>query len=175
MSALDGRRKGQTKPFTDEHRRKLSEAARAGADQRRGFVIPDHLKNEAQRVYMNYWNRHGSVIPREVWRAALGLMLLLFVASDAGAHGWYSGKDDPVTGIGCCGGTDCKEIADDGVQETAAGYLYVPTGEVIPYSRAQESRDWRFHRCEFLGDYTHKGQHYKKGSTRCFFRKPGSI
>jgi hypothetical protein len=98
----------------------------------------------------------------------------LLLPVEVRAHGWYTGTHDPETGVSCCGGTDCKEISDSDIRETAEGYLYIPTGELIPYARAQESKDWRFHRCEFLSDVASYGRTFKKGTTRCFFRRPGS-
>lgn len=35
---------------------------------------------------------------------ALGVALV----RQAGAHSWYSGRKDPVSGYGCCGGSDCN-------------------------------------------------------------------
>lgn len=31
----------------------------------------------------------------------------------AHSHEWFAGKSNPVTGYGCCGGSDCEEINDD--------------------------------------------------------------
>lgn len=98
----------------------------------------------------------------------IGTALCIVMAVQASAHSWYSGKTDPETGISCCGGFDCAEIPDADVREVRGGYEYLPTGEFIPTSRVQQSHDWRFHRCVFLGGLL-------KGTTRCFFSPPGSM
>lgn len=100
----------------------------------------------------------------------------LLLTRPAHAHSWYSGTNDPVTQMGCCGGTDCAEIPDADVRQTASGgYVYLPTGEEIPQSRVQRSRDWRFHRCKYLSTFTNANGTFKAGDTRCFFAPPGSM
>ncbi len=106
---------------------------------------------------------------------AIGLLLGLSFAEPVAAHGWYSTTTDPETGVGCCGGTDCKEISDNDVREKVGGYLYLPSGEFIPASRVQQSKDWRFHRCVYLNDFIQYGRKHKAGETRCFFAPPGSF
>lgn len=106
--------------------------------------------------------------------AALGIALL-FWAARAEAHEWYSSTNDPETGFGCCGGNDCDEIDEADVKEVKGGVVYLPTNEFIPEQRVQQSRDYRYHRCVYLGSFTNSrtGESYEQGDTRCFFRPPG--
>jgi hypothetical protein len=122
-------------------------------------------KREARRFKAVIWTLAGL--------GATALVIACF--GEARAHGWYTGKHDPDTTISCCGGTDCKEVADAEVDEVPGGYRYIPTGEFIPMSRVQQSEDWRFHRCEFLASFTYRGEQMEKGKTRCFFAPPGSM
>jgi len=92
------------------------------------------------------------------------------------AHSWYSSTKDPQTGMGCCGGQDCKSVPKESVviDKEGGGYRYLPTGEIIPWSRAQQSHDFEFHRCEYLYDINNKQGSYKMGDTRCFFVPGGT-
>lgn len=94
----------------------------------------------------------------------------------AKAHSWYSTTKDPETGLGCCGGEDCKPIPQTSVKLEQGGWRYLPTGELIPFYRVQQSHDFEFHRCEYLyafdGD---KGQRHEIGDTRCFFVPGGTM
>ena len=64
----------------------------------------------------------------------------------AGAHdapeGWSYGWD-------CCSGQDCRQVEDDAVTPTDAGWFISATGETIPYNSSAErrSKDGHFHRC----------------------------
>lgn len=174
MSALDGRRNPGRKPMSDDTRALLAQRGREMQDRIRGFSIPPELKDKAKKVQQDWHNQNRGKgrMPAELYKAALGLCFLLALVIPAEPHSWYSSTEDPVTKQGCCGGQDCKEISDDDVREQPGGaFLYVPTGEVIPAPRVQQSRDFRFHRCEYLGAFWP----HKKGETRCFFVPPGSF
>lgn len=80
----------------------------------------------------------------------------------ARAHDWYTGTKDPVSGYSCCGGYDCAEVLDTDVRAIQGGYIYIPTSEFIENKRTQPARDWKYHRCEFVGGA-------QAGETRCFF------
>lgn len=106
---------------------------------------------------------------------AASIAFVLAMTTESPAHSWYTKTSDPLTGFGCCGGEDCAEISDTDVREVQGGYVFLPTSEFIPTSRVQKSRDWRFHRCIYLQAFSHEGQAYEKGATRCFFAPPGSM
>ena len=61
---------------------------------------------------------------------ALGAMLMWFAAT-AEAHGHYTGRTDPVTGNGCCGGNDCAPVplAANWVRPVADGFQVTLTVE----------------------------------------------
>jgi len=69
--------------------------------------------------------------------------------------------------LSCCSNKDCRQAADREVRETAAGYLLVTTGEVIPYGdhRVKDSPDGLFHACQQNGDFD-------KGRVLCLFAPP---
>jgi hypothetical protein len=101
---------------------------------------------------------------------------VLGALNPAHAHDWYSGTSDPQTRLACCGGTDCAPIDSREVVERPGGFLYRPTGEFIPQSRVQVSRDFRFHRCAYTQTLVNgPGRLYREGETRCFFAPPGVI
>lgn len=104
--------------------------------------------------------------------------IIVWSAQPARAHSWYSGTNDPETGISCCGGTDCAPIPSSHVQidKEAGGWRYLPTGELIPWSRVQQSHDFEFHRCVFQHNvYEDRGVGFKQGDTRCFFVPGGTM
>lgn len=107
----------------------------------------------------------------------LGVLVWLLWPTEAKAHSWYSGTMEPVTGHMCCNEEDCDEIGASEVRELAGGaYLYIPTGEMIPAARVQQSRDWQYHRCRYTNTFTDlTGVLRKEGSTRCFFVPPGAM
>lgn len=83
----------------------------------------------------------------------LAILALGLLASPAAAHSFYSTQ--------CCNEKDCGPIADELVQATPQGWLYVPTGEVFAYGkdgRLRDSPDGKFHRCPFPA-----------GNTRCLY------
>lgn len=95
---------------------------------------------------------------------------LAVVSTGAIAHEWYTGKTDPVTGFGCCGGSECAPIPVSEVKEMPGGYIYLPTGEFIPHLRIQHSHDRQFHRCIYQSEFLNLDQgSFRKGDTRCFF------
>lgn len=103
----------------------------------------------------------------------VGSGAIVLWSGEAYPHGWFTGTNDPVSGISCCGGTDCKDIDDTDVRQVEGGYVYLPTGEFIPRARIQQSQSYGFARCEFLGDVIFNGVTHKKGTTRCFFEPGG--
>jgi len=79
---------------------------------------------------------------------------------------WSPGEvKDPITGDWCCDHQDCEPIGHDMVMSYGAGYLFIPTGEIIPQNRVIQSKDGRFWRCVFLSGP-------KRGKTRCFIAPP---
>ncbi|MFD2053767.1 hypothetical protein ACFSQT_11930 [Mesorhizobium calcicola] len=101
---------------------------------------------------------------------------MAIVSTGAVAHEWYAGKKDPVTGFTCCAGTDCAPIPDSEVKEMPGGYIYLPTGEFIPYLRVQHSQDRQFHRCIYQSEFLNLDQgSFGKGDTRCFFAPHSEI
>lgn len=95
---------------------------------------------------------------------ALTLITGLVSASPAEAHSWYSEKSDPVTKKGCCGKSDCHEIAitPENYTPEADGFrirLTVEQAKIInpgrlepldifvPFERVQPSEDGNFHLC----------------------------
>jgi hypothetical protein len=71
------------------------------------------------------------------------LLLFLVLAGPAQAHDFYSAT--------CCHGNsvggDCGPVPDAEVKFTAGGWLFIPTGDVTPFAKAQTSPDGRFHVC----------------------------
>lgn len=86
-------------------------------------------------------------------------------ASAHGAASWImdNAMIDPVTKESCCGAQDCEMVPATGVRIVEGGYLIYETGETIPESRAQDSKDGHFWRCRYLTGID-------TGKTRCFFR-----
>lgn len=72
----------------------------------------------------------------------------------------WRGYRDPVNKYHphCCGEKDCPTIDKADMKETLAGWLIVPTGEVVPYAETYASEDGLFYRC-----------HMPTGERRCFF------
>jgi hypothetical protein len=101
--------------------------------------------------------------------AALVLLATVDLARAHGAASWIMEENlsDPVTHEACCGVEDCEVVPSNGVRLLESGYLIYETGETIPHSRAQDSKDGQFWRCKnLIGLDT--------GKTRCFFRRlPG--
>ena len=84
------------------------------------------------------------------------LLLAALIAVPAQSHWLYSRE--------CCSDQDCAPIADDAVELTPEGWRIKASGEVIPFHRAKESPDGRFHRCLFGTD--------PAGMTRCLYAPP---
>lgn len=82
--------------------------------------------------------------------AATAIAILLLCAS-AFAHDPYTGYRNPVTDYGCCNGTDCAAVSASDIERTAQGWLYVPTGETLPFNQALPSFDHRHHVCRPYG------------------------
>lgn len=105
------------------------------------------------------------------------------LASRAEAHSWYSQKKDPVTQLGCCGGSDCNTlIIEPGVISAEVdGYRirltveqaarinpgrHAPLDVLIPWKRVQPSEDGNWHICIPRWNDTTVGNFY------CFFAPP---
>lgn len=106
--------------------------------------------------------------PLAIASIASAALLLAGMVEPAGAHGaasWIMEENlsDPLTHEACCGAEDCEVVPSTGVRLLESGYLIYETGETIPHSRAQDSKDGQFWRCKnLIGLDT--------GKTRCFFR-----
>ena len=72
---------------------------------------------------------------------AAALALTVAATQTATAHWLYSKE--------CCNDRDCFPLPKDSVKATDTGYLYVPTGEVVPFAdpRVKHSPDGSFHGC----------------------------
>ena len=118
----------------------------------------------------------------KIW---ITLAALLFSATAASAHSWYSEKRDPVTKKGCCGIADCHEIAisPENYTPEADGFRIRLTAEqakiinpfrldpldiFVPFERVQPSEDGNFHLCIPRFNGVTYGDFY------CFFA-PGSM
>ena len=97
-------------------------------------------------------------LTKTVYAAAI-LAFLAFSAPAAAHDFWinHSGYKSPIDGTHCCGNNDCFSFSADEVKVTASGYS-LPTGEVVPFSEAQQSEDGAYWRCKRYD-----------GSRRCFF------
>lgn len=90
-------------------------------------------------------------------------------ASDADAHEAVSGWSYPMQ---CCSGYDCRPIGGsesdkaERVYETALGYRFLTSDEVIPYGdpRVKVSPDGEYHWCTVQGK--------SDGKTICLFVPP---
>jgi hypothetical protein len=92
----------------------------------------------------------------------IAALICLVLIGDANAHGWYTGKTDPVMQWKCCGNRDCRPLDEGDVRPAPGGGFFVrqpepysrndpPTGEwFIPKDRVQASEDNHFHICETL-------------------------
>jgi len=92
-------------------------------------------------------------------RAILIALVTTCCATPAWAHSFYSAQ--------CCRGNDeggdCGPVANTTVRVTDTGYLYLPTGETIPFAKALFSPDNRYHACI-----------YPPGHVRCFYAVMGA-
>jgi len=84
----------------------------------------------------------------------------LLTASSAYSHQAPSGWSYPYN---CCSQVDCRQIPDDWVKETPAGYV-LKSGEVIEYTdkRVKNSPDGLTHWCTVAGK--------DDGRTICLYR-----
>lgn len=76
------------------------------------------------------------------WALFVGL---IYAISPARSHEFY----DPI----CCSDKDCGPVKATDFRPVPGGWMWVPTGEIIPYndSRVRESPDGQFHRCAHKG------------------------
>jgi hypothetical protein len=99
--------------------------------------------------------------------AILLVMAYLGASLPAHAHDWYSGTKDPVSGYGCCGGSDCAIIDPRWVHAVEGGVRIVMTAEqaasinpsttrpidaFVPEARIQRSPDYDSHACVYQSD-----------------------
>ncbi len=76
----------------------------------------------------------------------IGLLPCTALAHGAPA-GWLYDRD-------CCGGRDCRPIADDEVSPVPDGWRIRATGEIFPAGSVRHSPDAHFHRCSIDGRET---------------------
>lgn len=110
-------------------------------------------------------------------------LIFAVLAGDANAHGWYTGKTDPVFHWGCCDNRDCHPIDPNAVRSSREGY-YVrqprpysrndpPTGEwFIPKDRVQAAPDDQYHICEMTYPTFRVGRYRMRWT--CFFAPRGT-
>lgn len=116
--------------------------------------------------------------------ATIGIAITSLAAvCPANAHSWYSQKKDPVTQLGCCGGSDCHELLiEPGVLSAEVdGYRIrltleqaqrinrnrlEPLDVLIPWDRVQPSDDGNWHICIPRFEDVTVGNFY------CFFAPP---
>lgn len=94
-----------------------------------------------------------------VSRLLCGLVIALAFALSNGssvAHEWYSGTRNAHTGVGCCGGNDCRPIEAARIVETLDEFI-VDGRWHFNKSEALPSRDGSYHACIW------------GGKPRCFF------
>lgn len=108
---------------------------------------------------------------------ALGAAGMLMASwSDALAHSFYSPE--------CCSNKDCAPIEAKRVQITEAGYYvtiapgdhpmikHAPVAFTIPYAKAKESPDGRYHICITEQHVSPDGTAQFGASMLCFYRPP---
>jgi hypothetical protein len=118
---------------------------------------------------------------RPLWIAA-GIVALSTIP--ALAHSWYSQKQDPVYGNGCCGGYDCAElilaphnykVEEKGVRiilsleeaKKINPQTHWPVDALVTWERVQPSEDGNWHACLFTHDRT-----APRGGVICLFMPP---
>jgi hypothetical protein len=101
---------------------------------------------------------------------------LILTWSDALAHSFYSPE--------CCSNKDCAPIEAKRVQITEAGYYvtvapgdhpmikHAPVAFTIPYAKAKESPDGRYHICITEQHVSPDGTAQFGASMLCFYRPP---
>jgi hypothetical protein len=80
--------------------------------------------------------------------SVLAAILLAVAPSLAQAHTAPSGW---AYDAGCCGGHDCRQIADDAVEPVRRGWRVKATGEVFDDEAVRWSKDGHWHRCSVDG------------------------
>jgi hypothetical protein len=96
----------------------------------------------------------------------LALLAALF-AFPASAHDWYPAS--------CCSDKDCFPVASSDIRATEAGWLIIPTGQVISYEAARitpEEGGGQFHICTRDGAWP--GSVIGEGWNKACFWAPGS-
>jgi len=101
---------------------------------------------------------------------------LILTWSDARAHSFYSPE--------CCSNKDCAPIETRHVKITEAGYFvtiapgdhpmikHAPVSFTIPYAKAKESPDGRYHICITEQHVSPDGTAQFGASMLCFYRPP---
>lgn len=122
-----------------------------------------------------------------------GLLIVLIAAAgilqlrEAGAHSWYSGKRNPVSGYGCCGKQDCNSFKaelgktifpeSDGIRvrltlEEARAInpqAMFPIDALVTWDRLQPSEDFDWHICLYATNRTAPSH-----GVICLFEPPNS-
>ena len=113
------------------------------------------------------------------------VIISLAAVFPANAHSWYTQKKDPVTQLGCCGGSDCATLLiEPGViTPEVDGYRIrltleqaqrinrnrlEPLDVLVPWSRVQPSEDGNWHIC------IPRFQDVTVGNFYCFFAPPST-
>lgn len=85
----------------------------------------------------------------------LGMIIVArLLVMPAAAHGWYTGKTNPVTGQACCNRTDCWEVTDVDVHPAGPVYMVNVGGYMYSIDRKQilASEDHKYHACVWGGE-----------------------
>lgn len=105
------------------------------------------------------------------WVVSGGITLftLLLMAAAASAHDWYTQRQDPVHGYGCCGGHECHAIPAKWLIQEGDGYRVrltleqtrqinpqsqFPIDTLIARARVQTSEEANFAICLFATNRT---------------------
>lgn len=91
--------------------------------------------------------------------AILGAMVLVGGTKLVYPHDAIPTASQPLGwtyGAECCSVRDCTDMPDGEIKATPTGWRVESTGEIIPYGdkRIKQSRDERFHRCAYGGDFS---------------------
>jgi hypothetical protein len=93
------------------------------------------------------------------WSIVIGALLLLLLSlPHARAHDYWADhtRVDPQTKQLCCGESDCKELSEEDIQETGAGWeIKAPDGSLqqVDRNRVMPSPDGHFWGCYWGGEY----------------------
>jgi len=95
---------------------------------------------------MNFLGRTAAAAPG----IAAAVMLTAALTATAQAHMAPSGW---MYDYACCSGIDCRQVPDNAIKQSPAGYVIEATGELIPYGdkRIRNSKDQYYHWCSIGG------------------------